>query len=123
MSYTPTNWVNGDIITAEKLNKMEQGIAANTMVVTANTDPNTRITGPFDATWQQIYDALKAGVSVVCYVEFDTNNLIVYTPTVMQYIDNLNGLTGYAIFNTYNIDQTSPFALSETTTGTLSFLD
>ena len=27
MSYTPTNWVNGDIITASELNKMEQGIA------------------------------------------------------------------------------------------------
>lgn len=25
MSYTPTNWVNGDIITAEKLNKIEEG--------------------------------------------------------------------------------------------------
>lgn len=27
MSYTPTTWTNGDTITAEKLNKMEQGIA------------------------------------------------------------------------------------------------
>ena len=27
MSYTPTTWVNGDTITAAKLNKMEQGIA------------------------------------------------------------------------------------------------
>ena len=27
MSYTPTNWQTGDTITAEKLNKMESGIA------------------------------------------------------------------------------------------------
>lgn len=27
MAYTPTVWATGDIITAEKLNKMEQGIA------------------------------------------------------------------------------------------------
>lgn len=27
MTYTPTKWSNGDTITAEKLNKMEQGIA------------------------------------------------------------------------------------------------
>ena len=27
MSYTPTNWDNGDVITAEKLNKIEQGIS------------------------------------------------------------------------------------------------
>lgn len=28
MSYTPTNWKAGDIVTSAKLNKMEQGIAA-----------------------------------------------------------------------------------------------
>lgn len=26
MSYTPTKWNNGDVITAEKLNKLEQGV-------------------------------------------------------------------------------------------------
>lgn len=25
MSYTPTNWTNGDVITAEKLNHLEGG--------------------------------------------------------------------------------------------------
>ena len=29
MAYTPTNWQDGDIITADKLNHLEQGIAAN----------------------------------------------------------------------------------------------
>lgn len=29
MSYTPTNWQTGDIVTAERLNKMEQGIKEN----------------------------------------------------------------------------------------------
>ena len=28
MGYTPSNWQNGDVITAEKLNKMENGIAS-----------------------------------------------------------------------------------------------
>lgn len=28
MSYEPTTWLNGDTITAQKLNKMEQGISA-----------------------------------------------------------------------------------------------
>lgn len=27
MAYTPTTWANGDTITAEKLNKLEQGVA------------------------------------------------------------------------------------------------
>lgn len=30
MSYTPTTWANGDTITAEKLNKIEQGISTAT---------------------------------------------------------------------------------------------
>lgn len=30
MSYTPTAWANGDTITAEKLNKIEQGISTAT---------------------------------------------------------------------------------------------
>lgn len=29
MSYTPTNWKAGDVVTSAKLNKMEQGIAAS----------------------------------------------------------------------------------------------
>lgn len=26
MAYTPTNWKNGDVITADRLNKLEQGV-------------------------------------------------------------------------------------------------
>lgn len=34
MAYTPTEWVTGDVITAEKLNKAEQGIKDANSVVT-----------------------------------------------------------------------------------------
>ena len=33
MAYTPTVWVTGDVITASKLNKAENGIAANSNIV------------------------------------------------------------------------------------------
>lgn len=33
MAYTPTVWATGDVITAEKLNKAEQRIAANSNIV------------------------------------------------------------------------------------------
>lgn len=33
MEYMPTQWANGDIVTAEKLNKAEQGIVANDTLV------------------------------------------------------------------------------------------
>jgi hypothetical protein len=42
MSYIPTEWLNGDVITAEKLNKIENGIAgaqgdADTVTQSVNT--------------------------------------------------------------------------------------
>lgn len=33
MSYTPTNWATGDVITAAKLNKLEQGVASGGVTV------------------------------------------------------------------------------------------
>ena len=52
MSYTPTNWATGDVITAAKLNKLEQGVASAGGVLIA-TDTN----GTLDKTWQELYDA------------------------------------------------------------------
>lgn len=50
MSYTPTEWNSGDIITAEKLNKLEDGVAdANDVNVGSNNvlkiDMNLSTTG------------------------------------------------------------------------------
>ena len=36
MSYTPTEWENGDIITAEKLNKIENGIVNGRRLIQLN---------------------------------------------------------------------------------------
>lgn len=40
MSYTPTNWQTGDVITAEKLNHAEEGIAtaSNVLLIEASYD-------------------------------------------------------------------------------------
>lgn len=56
--YTPTEWKKGDIVTSEKLNKLEQGVAnavlvANTIVT--GEDPDLTFT--LDKTWQEIADA------------------------------------------------------------------
>lgn len=58
MSYEPTNWKDGDLVTSAKLNKIEQGIAAGSgmMVVNEVYDEDTEITS-LDKTWQEIYDA------------------------------------------------------------------
>ena len=89
MAYTPTNWSCGDTITADKMNKLEQGLAeccgggSEPLIVNVvDSDPSSAkgasSTPPMrdvasnqwlDKTWQQISDAFP--------------NVIV--------IDNLNG--------------------------------
>lgn len=62
MSYVKTTWETGDVITAEKLNKMEDGIESAagsssggaTLVVTYSEEGTT---GTLDKTWNEIKDA------------------------------------------------------------------
>lgn len=101
MAYTPTVWANGDVITATKLNKAENGIAAASVAElpsVAAADKGKVLTvdssgdwiaaaGPFvfveeDAegtlslTWQQIHDAMAAGSLVLeKYVDADTQTV------------------------------------------------
>ena len=61
MTYEKTEWQNGDIITAEKLNNMEDGIAnAGVLVVRLSISTNT-----LNKTWQEIYDAPFCIISTV----------------------------------------------------------
>lgn len=52
MSYEPTNWKDGDLVTSAKLNKIEQGIAAGGGVLIVHYENQT-----LDKTWQEIHDA------------------------------------------------------------------
>ena len=67
MSYTKQTWNTGDTITADKLNHMEDGIAAGGLMVISSTyDEQTELI-TLGKTWQEIFDALKAGV--LCIVQ------------------------------------------------------
>ena len=72
MSYEPTNWKDGDLVTSAKLNKLEQGVAngGGIFIVHVNTQ-----TGALDKTWQEIYDA---GFGVITAATDD--GLIFYEP-------------------------------------------
>lgn len=62
MAYTPTVWETGDVITAEKLNKAENGIAAAfPFIVNQTVEGNIET---LSKTWKEITDALAAGKSV-----------------------------------------------------------
>lgn len=65
MSYTPTNWQTGDTVTAEKLNKMEQGIEnANDVFVITLTPTNQDFSGTIDKTYEEIVAAVNSGVKI-----------------------------------------------------------
>lgn len=103
MSYTPTNWANGDVITTAKLNKIENGIveASNSGggVLVVNIVNNGQ--GPtLDKTWQQIHDAvLSEGV-----VLQSGDNLFAITAVIT------NG-AAYSVLagNTYTTDSISGY--------------
>ena len=56
MSYTPTEWKTGDIVSSQRLNKLEEGVKDAYGVMVINNNDNT-----LDKTWQEIYDAIGAG--------------------------------------------------------------
>ena len=62
MSYEPTNWQAGDIVTSAKLNKMEQGITNNArdIFIINNND------GLLDKTAGEIETAVESGI--ICYL-------------------------------------------------------
>lgn len=64
MAYTPKAWECGDVITADDLNHIEQGLAnagggSDPLVVNVEwtTDEHDNDVGTLDKTWQEIYDA------------------------------------------------------------------
>lgn len=68
MSYSKQTWANGDVITAEKLNHIEDGVYANSqsggaLIVNASYDDQTG-TETLDKTYTEIKAAIDAGTPV-----------------------------------------------------------
>ena len=64
MSYTPTEWKSGDVVTSAKLNKIEEGIASSGGVLVVGISD-----GALNKTWQEIHDAgfaVTFGDGVTC---------------------------------------------------------
>ena len=103
MSYTKQTWETGDVITAEKLNHMEDGIGgtsgAGEILIIHVTYDNT---GTFlDKTWQEIFDAMYED-GKICYV-YDQ-----YTDNNATYF-NLDMVTG--VFNMYVSAETIQYSI------------
>ena len=74
MAYTKNTWNTGDIVSSQKLNHMEDGIAdaSAMMVISVTLDEQTE-TETLGKTWQEIYDAMAHGK--LCVRKLDTGNI------------------------------------------------
>jgi hypothetical protein len=97
MSYTKHTWADGELVTAAKMNNIENGIeeassGGGVLVVHVNENDT------FDKTWQEVHDAFSAGVTVIAVNQSGLQNLIVgdeigkrdYSVTIAQQ-DNWSG--------------------------------
>lgn len=84
MPYTPTEWKTGDVITAEKLNKAEQGIknahdaadtssgdGSNIFYIYALGDKDEGTITGFSKTYQEIYEAVFDQKKLPVFVDLD----------------------------------------------------
>ena len=82
MAYNPTNWRNGDIITAEKLNKLEGGVSTLTPSIAfhlafTKTNGNWILTdNPDNITFETLQNAANSGLVLLAMVEltYQENN-------------------------------------------------
>ena len=64
MSYEPTNWKDGDLVTSAKLNKIEQGIAGNNGSSILKVGMVLGEEMRLDKTFKEIRDAIKEQIPV-----------------------------------------------------------
>lgn len=74
MSYTKHTWTNGDVITATKLNEMENGISeagggssGGALIINMTAGDSGFV---LDKTWQEIFDAIYED-HTPCYIFFE----------------------------------------------------
>jgi hypothetical protein len=75
MAYTKNTWNTGDIVSSQKLNRMEDGIAnsENVFIVGGATYDfaDDKLAGTLDKTWQEIHDALQSKICVIVATDGD----------------------------------------------------
>lgn len=108
MSYTPTEWKAGDIVTAEKLNKIEDGISKSLYCINGSYDSSSVVLDKTYAEVQQLitdgympYILFTEGSYVMpCFLTYYSNTEIQFSSV---YFDNSNP---YVVIFASNSDPT-----------------
>jgi len=72
MAFTPITWKSGDAITPKKLNRLEN--AVNNSLIVEGTKSENQTT--LNATYNDIYNAVKAGKNIIIKVDNIYENII-----------------------------------------------
>lgn len=87
MAYEKQTWKTGDIITEEKLNHMEDGIASvGVLIVNEYFDEFTE-KQTLDKTWKEIYDALMNGIIVYLKCPDESSKYYIYALRGLSFTD------------------------------------
>lgn len=93
MSYVEQTWTQGDVITAEKLNHMESGIAesggGSSALLVTGTDNGEQIF--LNKTFTEIKNAFAVGAPVLVTITSDSNNYEEVTSVVDVLTSYFNG--------------------------------
>jgi len=91
MSYEKQTWNNGDIISAEKLNHIEDGIessgtgSGNVFIVNCTNDKD-HTEYVLDKTWEQIHEAMNSGLAVFIFDKWNEQESITSTQVVKIFV-------------------------------------
>ena len=102
MSYTPTTWHGGDVLSAEAMNKIENGIAnagSGALEVERISDGDGGYV--LDKTWQEIYDAFP-NVYII------DNNYDYYKLAITDIMEDDGSYGLYALYD-YSTDSPSGY--------------
>ena len=102
MAYTPKTWVCGEVITAEDLNHLENGLAnasGGCLFVSGTMVGNDLHTQSLDKTPSEIKEAYLGGHSVI--FKFESWDAY-YRPQNMEFYNSLGGETnGFRFYDTF----------------------
>lgn len=89
MSYEPTNWKTGDVVTSAKLNKLENAVAGAGGVLVINDQNNT-----LDKTYQEIENAFANKMLCVVFSQSEEGQTCNFVTMIA-----FRGAYGVMVFN------------------------
>ena len=125
MTYTKQNWADGDLITAAKLNHIEEGLASagagnGSVFYVETTGPlGIDVVATLNTTWQAVYDAMTDGKRVLArFIDDDAPEIIVYPINYVGFDDDVYCI-GVHTKDTVNNDREWVYYCSDTPDGAL----